>query len=1062
MSAEVAYLRRAAVTFTLNGRAVTVHARADQTLLDLLRDELDLISPKNGCQPMGQCGCCTVLIDGKPRLSCTMKAAAVAGRSVTTLEGLPESARAQIAECFVRAGGVQCGFCIPGIAIRAHAMCQQNVCPSGEQIAHELRAHLCRCTGYTKIIDAIELLARVRRGEPLPDERCTGRVGERLPRYSGREATLGSRRFIDDIKLPGMLFAAPRLSDHPRALLKRIDPAPALAMPGVLCVVTAKDVPGDRHVGLITPDWPVFIAEGEETRYVGDVLAFVVAEEMQTARAAADAIQIDYEVRRPVTSPDEALRPDAPKVHPDGNLLSRSALVRGDPQTAFARSTHVIEHTWQTQCVEHMFLEPEACIAIPEGAEGLRDQGIKGSRDQGIDGVRGSDARGSSVPFAAPKSLRVLTQGQGIFDDRRQIARVLGWPEQRLHLELVSNGGAFGGKEDLSIQAQTALCAMLVGKPVKCVLTREQSMRLHPKRHPVRITLRVGCDADGRLTAIRARMVGDKGAYASVGAKVLERAAGHAIGPYRCDHIDIESLAVYTNNPPNGAMRGFGVNQAAFAVEGALDILAEKLGLDGWEIRWRNILRQGDRFCTGQRLTKPIGLERTLLAVRDVYRGAKYAGIACGIKNVGIGNGLPEIGRASLTVEADGTITLRTGHTEMGQGLFTVAIQAAVEETGLPAELFRAQCDTADPLDSGQTTGSRGTVLTCHAVIDACRKLNVDLVAAGLRPGRHSEERVGAVSDRDAQRYEGMEAGRNDGNGPAPFVGAVSDRDAQRYDGMEARRNDGSGPTPVVGAVSDRDARRYEGMEARRNDGSGPAPFVGAVSDRDGRRYEGMEAQRNEGSGPAPFVGAVSDRDDPSRGISRSETAPTGGDGIRAALRALAGRKYLGEWTCYPTDKFGADVPDPKTHLTYGFATQVCILDDAGRVQKIVAAHDVGRVMNPTLLEGQLEGSLHMGLGYALTEEFVVRDGRLVTDDIKSCGILRAHHMPEIELILIEEPDPECPYGVRGVAEIGLVPTAPAVAGALAKFDGVRRFTLPMKDSPAAQAILAPRRMTRE
>jgi aldehyde oxidoreductase len=875
-------------TLTVNGREVTVAAGADVTLLDALRDQLDIISPKNGCQPMGQCGCCTVLIDGKPRLSCTLKAASVAGRSVVTLEGFPEEVRQQLADCFVRTGGVQCGFCIPGIAVRAHALCERTPNPTRQEIAADLRAHLCRCTGYTKIIDAIDLLARVRRGEPMPENGCPGRIGESLPRYTGREAVLGDRRYIDDIKMPGMLFAAPRLSDHPRALVRKIDASPALAVEGVVRVVTAADVPGNRYVGLITRDWPVFIAEGEETRYVGDVLAFVVAEDMATARRAAELIEIDYEVRKPVATPDEALAPDAPKIHPKGNLLSRSALARGDVETAFAGSAHVIEGEWQTQAVEHLFLEPEASIAFPVGDD-----------------------------------LRVLTQGQGIFDDRRQIAGVLGWPEQRVQAELVSNGGAFGGKEDLSIQAQTALCAWLVGRPVQCVLTREESMRLHPKRHPVRVRLKVGADAEGRLTAVRARLVGDKGAYASVGAKVIERAAGHVIGPYRCDAIDIEALAVYTNNPPCGAMRGFGANQAQFAIEGALDLIAERVGVDGWEIRWRNALDVGDRFCTGQRLTKPFGLKKTLLAVRDVYRREKYAGIACGIKNVGIGNGLPEIGRASLTVEDDGRITIRVGHTEMGQGLFTVAIQTAVEETGLSAEMFEATCDTDDPIDSGQTTGSRGTVLTCHAVIDACRRLNVDLATIGW-----------------------------------------------------------------------------------------------------GRNAETPKRQNAE---------------------------------IRDALRGFARRKYLGEWECYPTDKFGANVPEPKTHLTYGFATQVCILDDEGRLKKFVAAHDVGRVLNPLGLEGQLEGSVHMGLGYALTEEYVCEGGRPVTTDVKSCGVLRAHHMPEIELVLIEEPDPETPYGARGVGEIGLVPTAPAVAAALHRYDGIRRFRIPMKDSAAARAILGPR-----
>jgi len=668
-------------------------------------------------------------------------------------------------------------------------------------------------------------------------------------------------------------------------------------------------------VGLITSDWPIFIAEGEETRCVGDILAAVAAVDEKTARRAVELIEIEYEVREPVTTPDDGLKPGAPKVHPGGNLLSRAALVRGDVEAAFAKSAHVVEGVWQTQTVEHMYLEPEACIAMPveldaDGAPQISKYYGQSQREPHPDPPlrKGREAEAADVSQLPPerRGLHVLSQGQGIFDDRRQCCKALGWDPKRMHAELVSNGGAFGGKEDMSIQAQTSLLAHLVGVPVKTVLNRYESLRLHPKRHPIRSQLKVGCDADGRLTALRARIIGDKGAYASVGAKVLERAAGHAGGPYRIPNIDIEALAVYTNNPPCGAMRGFGANQSAFAIEGALDLIAEKVGVDGWEIRSRNIMEPGDRFVTGQRMVKPFGLRKTLEAVKEIYRGAKFAGIACGIKNVGIGNGLPERGRASITVEREKKLVIRTGFTEMGQGLFTVLIQTAVEETGLPAELFEATSDTTHDLDSGQTTGSRGTVLGCHSVMDAAKKLKADLAA-----GR--------------------------------------------------------------------------------------------------------------------------------------------------TLRDLVGRAYQGEWICYKTDKFGADVPDPKTHLTYGFATQVVILDDEGKLKKVVAAHDVGRAINPTLLEGQIEGSLHMGLGYALTEEFVTEGGHLVTDDVKGCGVLRAHHMPELEVILVEEADPETPYGSRGVGEIGLVPTAPAVAGALYSYDKIRRFKLPMKDSPAAKAILGPR-----
>ncbi len=861
------------ITFTLNSRGVSTPVEDGETLLDVLRERFGVTSPKNGCQPQAACGCCTVLVDGKPLLSCVLPAAKVGGRQVVTNEGLPAEVRERVAECFVRAGAVQCGFCIPGIVMRTVALADKNPAASREQIAHELRAHLCRCTGYVKIIDAIELYAAARRGERLPPAAAGAGVGARVDKYDGRATALGDRPFVDDLRFDGLLHGAVRLSDHPRATVCRIDTSAATQTDGVVRVITAGDVPGDRYVGLIERDWPVLVAVGEETRYVGDVLAVVVARSARIAQRAADAIHVDYDVLDAVADPHAALAPGAARIHPDGNLLSRSIIRRGDAEAALKESTHVVEQTFRTQRVEHLYLEPESCVAKP-GADGL---------------------------------LQVYSQGQGVFDDRAQIAGVLGISADRVRVELVANGGAFGGKEDLSIQAQTALAAWLCEAPVKITLTREQSFRLHPKRHPIEMHYRVGCDAEGRLTAVQARMIGDTGAYASVGAKVLERAAGHAAGPYRVPNIDVEALAVYTNNPPAGAMRGFGTNQAAFAIESCLDLLAEKVSLDGWEMRWRNVLEQGDTFATGQRLGKPFGLKQTLLAVKDEYRGARYAGIACGIKNVGIGNGLADEGMAALTVEPGGKVTVRTGYTEMGQGLFTVCLQAAVQETGLPPEAFAVCTDTSQELGSGQTTGSRGTLLSTAAIIEAARKLKADLHAG------HS-------------------------------------------------------------------------------------------------------------------------------------------------LADLVGEVYRGSWACTDTHPLGADVPDPKTHLTYGFATQVVILDDEGRVTKVVAAHDVGKAINPTLLEGQIEGSIHMGLGYALTEDFPTEGGHLVNKDIKSCGVLRAAHMPEVEVILIEEPDPDCAYGARGVGEIGLVPTAPAVAAALYAYDGIHRTSLPMRDSPAARAILRGKR----
>jgi xanthine dehydrogenase molybdenum-binding subunit len=555
------------------------------------------------------------------------------------------------------------------------------------------------------------------------------------------------------------------------------------------------------------------------------------------------------------------------------NVLSTTKIVRGDAGAALAASAHVVSGRWTTQRIEHLYLEPESALVEP------------------VDGGR----------------LRLYTQGQGIFDDRRQVASFLGVSEDEIEVELVPNGGAFGGKEDMSVQSQTALMARLTGRPVKITLNREESIRIHPKRHPIRMDYTVGCDEEGRLTAVRARMVGDTGAYASVGSKVLERAAGHACGPYRVPDVDVESVAVSTNNPPCGAMRGFGANQAHFAMEGCLDQLAEKAGLDGWEMRWRNVVEVGDTFATGQVFEKSVGIKRTLLAVKDRYydaqRAGRAVGIGCGIKNSGIGNGAKEWGKARLVVEKNGTVTLYNGYTEMGQGLLTVLIQMAVEVTGLAPDIFQPKVDSTFDLSCGQTTGSRATLFGGRAVEIAAGRLRADLDARG-------------------------------------------------------------------------------------------------------------------------------------------------------SLEALAGSVYEGDFLIDDTTSPGETNREGKikTHTAFGFATQVCILNEKGELDRVIAAHDVGRAINPALCEGQIEGSVHMGLGYALTEDLPCPDGMPASFRLRDLGALRARNMPDVEVILVEEREPEGPFGAKGVGEIGLVPTAGAVAGALYAFDGIRRQNLPMRDSPAARA----------
>jgi len=639
-----------------------------------------------------------------------------------------------------------------------------------------------------------------------------------------------------------------------------IDTAAAEALPGVVAVFTARDVPGDLRVGIIYKDWPVFIPEGGRTSYTGDVIAIVVADDAATAHKAADAIEVSYRVLPPMTDPLAALASGEDAVWElDGNVLSTSTYQRGDVDEALASSKHTLHEVFQTQRVEHAFLEPESTLAAPQ--------------DDG--------------------TLHVYSGGQGVWDDRDQIAAVLGVDTSQVVVELVSNGGAFGGKEDMSNQAQTSLAAWLLKRPVKCTLTREQSFHVHAKRHPIRVEVWAGCDNDGQLTAYKARMVGDSGPYASVGMKVLERAAGHASGPYVVPNIDVESIAVRTNNSVCGAFRGFGANQAQFAMEGVMDRLAAQTGLTAWEIRSRNAVEPGVVWGPGQVMDEgSLGARMCLEAIKPHYDAAlaasKAVGLGLGLKNSGLGNGFKEEAKAVVRFEPDGTTVVRHCWTEMGQGVHTVALQVAVEELGVSPESVRVVVDTTRELGTGQTTGSRGTLMASGSVADACLKA--------------------------------IEGGRE----------------------------------------------------------------VGVD-------YEGV---------------------------------------------------YEVDWT----NSLKENLANPIIHSTFGYAAQLVIADkETGEIEKVVAVHDVGKAINPLLCEGQVEGSVHMGLGYALSEDFPCDEsGRPTQMTLRGLEIIRPREMPPVEVILVEAPQPNSPYGVKGVGEIGLVPTAGAVAAAFQQVDGVWRNQLPI------------------
>jgi selenium-dependent xanthine dehydrogenase len=845
------------ISFYLNDELIVYSGENDISLIKFLRNERDITSVKDGCSGQGVCGACTVEINGKPRLACQVSLNKLNGASIYTLDGFPENIKETLAKSFVKEGAVQCGFCTPGFIVRAKILLQSNPNPTIDEVRKAIKPNLCRCTGYKKIENAIKNASiALAENKDIEYPKDAGKVGTSYPKYNAYDTALGKRDFVNDIKIQGMLFAALKFSDHPRARVIKIDVSKALSVYGVVKIITAKDVPGNRKIGLIYNDWPLMIDEGEVTNYIGDVLAGVVADSEETARDVVNKIVVEYDILEPITDPFKAIE-DKELVHGDhSNLLDNCVIKRGNIDEAFEKSKYITSGFYQTQRIEHAFMEVEAAIAYPSS-----------------DGIE------------------LLSQSQGVYEDRRQVAQILGLPEEKVRVVLVPNGGGFGGKEDMTVQGHVSLMAYLLKKPVKLALTRDESIIMHPKRHPVYMDIKLGCDENGKLTALKLRAVGDTGAYASVGTKVMERVAGHASGGYYIPVIDIESKTVYTNNIPSGAMRGFGANQVVFALEGCIDDLCERGGFDKWQFRYDNALVDGLTTATGQKL-KGVGIRACLLALKEEYDKAEFKGLATGIKNSGIGNGMIDYSNVIIEIKSSEKVIIKHGWTEMGQGVHTMAIQILCEETNISPEIIDVVVDTEAQIKTGMTTSSRATALLGNAIINACKELKQDLL-------KHS-------------------------------------------------------------------------------------------------------------------------------------------------LKELTGKSYFGEWKCDWTTKPGDTSKEVITHYSYGYAAQLAVVNKKGEIEKVVAAHDAGKIINPTLFEGQIQGAVHMGLGYALSENLPMRDGKLISTKLKDCRVLRSDQTPEIIVKGVEVPDEVGPYGVKGIGEIGLVPTAAAVANAYNSFDKIKRYSLPL------------------
>lgn len=863
--------------FNVNVNGKDYQSETDMVLMDFLREVLRITSVKNGCKE-GACGTCTVIIDGKTVRACIQKLSKLEGKKILTIEGFTQREKEVYGYAFAAAGAVQCGFCIPGMVVCAKCLIDENPDPTRDDVKKSIRTNICRCTGYAKIEDGILLAAKMlRENAEVPKMKQHVKVGERTCRVDAIPKALGTAKYVDDYTFDGMLYGKNVFSKYAHAKVLSVDTSKALKMPGVVAIYTAKDIPGKRYIGHLAQDWPGMIEVGEETKFIGDTLAMVVAQTLEEALAAVKTVEVEYEELEPIRNPKEAAASGAHQVHgegfmqfgkfriPENNLLDHEEVKRGDANGAIANSKYVVEGTFHVPPTEHAFMETEAAIGLPEE-----------------DGVM------------------VITSGQGIYDEYHEISTYLGLPQEKIRIQSAVVGGGFGGKEDMSVQHQAALCAYLTKRPVKVAFSRQESINYHPKRHAMDLYCKIGCDEKGILQGMKARITSDTGAYASLGGPVLQRACTHAGGPYNYQNVDIEGNAYYTNNPPAGAFRGFGVTQSCAAVECLINQLAEKVGISGWEFRYRNAIKPGQSLPNGQIADKGTAMVETLDAVKEEFEKYEadsnyYVGIASAMKNAGVGVGVPDPGRCNIKI-IDGKVHGRSSAGAIGQGVQTVLLQIICDTTGLTTDkIVIEHPDTKYTPDSGTTTASRQTVFAGEAAHQSALKLKIDL-----------------------------DAGHT--------------------------------------------------------------------------------------------------------------------------LEELEGNEYIGVFD-YKTDPIGSDKSNPVSHVAYGYATQLYVLDLEGKVVKVVAAHDIGKAINPLSAEGQVEGGVAMALGYGLTEDFPLENG-VPKVKLGTLGLFKAPQMPPVEVHLVEKNDiSDITFGAKGIGEITCVLGAPACQNAYYKKDGNFRYCFPLENT---------------
>lgn len=897
------------IQFLLNGSPVAIPEEENRTLLEYLRNVKCMKGTKEACGT-GHCGACSVLVDGRLTRACVTMLKRLDGRAVETIENAPADKMLQtIQRSFLDVGAVQCGFCTPGMVIATKALLLQNPTPSEDAIYAGLRNNYCRCTGYVKIIEAIKLSAARLRGEnpgiddfrtressviiagkdQVVPEIAGSALGKSVWDVDGLAKTGGTLKFCDDlgpeefgedIMLHGAFVWAP----VPHGKIRSVDYSAVECAPGVVRVVTWKDVPGLNKMGNWTPDQPVFCKD--EVQFLGDHLALVVADTQEHARAAAKLAKIDCEVLPGIYSIAEGYQKNSFIVH-TGRVSGDTEKAKQDPGIVKVRVSKEIEPQ------EHACMEPVSAIGYSQGDK-----------------------------------LTIYACTQAPFEVRRMLAKVMDRPEESIRVVATPLGGGFGKKCDAFLEAPAAVAASVCSKPVKITLSRREDLVLTTKRHGYHTDYEIGFTPEGKFHYLDCRMFSDGGPYECESYGTLMTGALMSGGPYIIENVKVEASAIRNNNLQGGAFRGYGINQAAISIETAMDMMAEKLGIDPFELRRRNAVYPGAASVGGEILQYSMGMmdtidqcEKKLKEALKKYEG-QYPkgnkvlgwGVASGFKNVGVGKGIfTDDGACKLTLRGDGRLHMIVSGTDMGQGFRTAMTQIASETLGMDiANIDIVIGDTEITIPTGESVSERQTLCGGRAVYEACEKLKADLAARPWQPGE----------ERKAEYYFACD------------------------------------PCFPIG------------------------DFEGAA--KQGARYRNFPA--------------------------------------------------------------------------YAYATQAAIVEvdkETGHVQvlKFIAAHDVGRAINPHIIEGQMHGSCSMGQGYALTEGFPTKDGHPVKKTYRELGLPRAEDTPDYELILIEDPEPQGPYGAKGISEVATVPATPAILNAVSNAIGVRVNKVPASPEVVLEAI---------